>query len=76
MDDLQRYRKAVDAYWPAVDSFFDELPGDLYRQSRLLRENMAVARSTTGEFHDILRRPHDHPLLHYHLSIQYLFLTY
>ena len=67
MDDLQRYRKAVDAYWPAVDSFFDELPGDVYRHGRLLRENMAVARSTTGEFHDILRRPHDHPLLHYHL---------
>ena len=67
MDDLQRYRRAVDVYWPAVDSFFDALPGDLYRQGRLLRENLAVARSTTGEFHDILRRPDDHPLLHYHL---------
>jgi hypothetical protein len=67
VDELQRYRNAVDAYWPAVDSFFDELPGALYRQGRLLRENMAAARSASGEFHDILRRPDDHPVLHYHL---------
>jgi hypothetical protein len=67
VDELRRYREAVDGYWPAVDAFFDELPGDLYRQGKLLRENLASQRSATGEFHDILRRTDDHPLLHYHL---------
>ncbi len=66
MDELDRSRRAVDAYWPAVDRFFDELPGDLYRQGRLLREALAVRHSHTGVFHDILRRPEDPPLLHYH----------
>lgn len=67
MDDLERYRSAVDAYWPAVDAYFDDLPGNLYRQGRLIRENLAVRFSVTGEFHDILRKPDDHPVLHYHL---------
>ena len=67
MDELQQYREKVDAYWPQIDEYFDGLPANLYRQGRLLRENLAVAHSETGDFHDILRKPDDHPLLHYHL---------
>ena len=67
MDELRRYRGAVDAYWPTVDDVFDRLPVGLDQQGRLLREDLAARLSPTGEFHDILRRPDDHPLLHYHL---------
>jgi len=67
VEDLERYREAVDTYWQSVDIFFDDLPDENYRMGRLLRQNMAAAQSTTGSFHDILRRPNDHPLLHYHL---------
>ena len=67
MEELAQYRSSVDVYWSGVDRYLDELPGGLYRQGRLLRENLALQHSLTGAFHDILRRPDDHPLLHYHL---------
>jgi len=69
LDELEAFRGRVDAHWPAVDQYLDGLPGDLYRQGRLLRENLALRHSPTGDFHDILRGTRDHPLLHYHLWI-------
>ncbi len=67
MEDFARYRAAVDCYWDPVDRFFDELPGELYAQGVLLRQDLAMRWSSTGDFHDILRSPDAHPLLHCHL---------
>jgi hypothetical protein len=53
--------------WPAAQKFFDTLPTDLFHQSMLLRHNLALKFSESGQFKDILCRPQDYPLLDQHL---------
>ncbi len=63
----EQYQPLRDQIWPAVDQFFDSLPPPLFRQSVLLKNNLATLYSDTGQFKDILRREQDLPLLYLHL---------
>ncbi len=59
----QPYRKK---YWPAIEQFFGELPPPLFEQGVLLKNNLALRYSDTGQFGDILAREQDLPLLYLH----------
>jgi len=48
-------------YWEEVETFFNELPSQLFHQGRLLRNNLAVHYSDTGSLRDILNRENDYP---------------
>jgi hypothetical protein len=61
------YRNGIDRFWDSLEVEFDSLPPNLYRQSRLLRQNLGIAYSSTGDFRDILREPDASPILHQHL---------
>ena len=63
---IDRYKAKRDQFWPEVEQFFSNLPPSLYRQSVLLKNNLAIAYSDTGQFKDILSRDRDHPLLYLH----------
>jgi len=55
-----------DQYWPEVEQYFSSLSPHLFRQGVLLKNNLAIAYSDTGQFKDILSRDRDHPLLYLH----------
>ena len=67
MDLTEKFQTRCSQFWSEVEQFFGTLPGQLFRQGILLRTNMAVSLSDTGEFKDILRRDYDCPLPYLHL---------
>lgn len=66
MDVFQRHRAAVDDFWPEVEAFFDGLHGELFAEGVLLQERLAMDSSPTGAVGDVLRAPHQPPVLHWH----------
>lgn len=56
-----------DEYWPEVEQFFDGLAPSLYPLGVLLKNNLAIQYSDSGQFKDILTRGQDYPLLDLHL---------
>ena len=67
MESLGLYRSAVDPFWDRLETDLDFLPPHLNRQSRLLRQTLAVRYSSTGSFRDILRSSDADPVFHRHL---------
>jgi hypothetical protein len=53
-----------------IEEYFDNLPPELYRQGRLLRNNLAVHFSNTGRLGDILSSLGDYP----HADMPFCFL--
>jgi hypothetical protein len=66
MDLTEKYQIQRNQFWPEVEHFFGSLPPHLFRQGVLLRTNMAISLSDTGEFKDILCRDRDYPWPHLH----------
>jgi len=66
MDWFSAYQPLRAQYWPPVEQFFGNLPPFLHRQATLLKNNLAISCSDTGQLADILCRPADHPLLYLH----------
>lgn len=66
LDWAAKYQPQRDRYWLEAELFFNRLPPQLHRQSVLLKNNLATFYSDTGQFKDILRRPHDPPFLYLH----------
>ncbi len=62
-----KHQAKREEFWPEVEQFFGHLPPRLFRQGVLLKNNLATFYSDTGQFKDILKRDHDHPLLCLHL---------
>lgn len=60
------YQPSRDRYWPEIETFFSQLPPHLFRQSVLLKNNLATFYADSGQFKDILRRDRDHPMLYLH----------
>jgi hypothetical protein len=58
---IERFQEKSTRYWDDIEAFFDSLPGRLYRQGRLLRNNLAVHFSDSGFTRDILTRTGDYP---------------
>lgn len=58
---IEPFQEKSTRYWDDIEAFFDCLPGRLYRQGRLLRNNLAVHFSDTGFTRDILTRTGDYP---------------
>lgn len=56
-----------DEYWPEIEQFFDGLAPSLYPLGVLLKNNLAILYSGSGQFKDILTRRQDYPLLDLHL---------
>ena len=56
-----------DEYWPEVEQFFDGLAPSLYPLGLLLKNNLAILYSGSGQFKDILTRSQDYPALDLHL---------
>lgn len=54
---------SVDRFWDGLEMDLDSLPTHLYRQSRLLRQNLGIRYSPTGAFRDILGTPDANPSL-------------
>ncbi|RME98920.1 MAG: hypothetical protein D6768_16180, partial [Chloroflexi bacterium] len=55
---------AIRNHWfPVVEQFFGTLPPPLFETGVLLKNNLAIRFSDSGEFRDILLRRHDLPLL-------------
>jgi hypothetical protein len=48
--------------WQTALQYFNSLPTDLFQKVMLLSHNLGMQMSETGQFRDILRRPHDYPL--------------
>lgn len=67
LDTVVDYRNRIDRFWDALEIEFDSLPPNLYRQSRLVRQNLGIVYSSTGGLRDILREPDASPILHQHL---------
>jgi len=67
LEEFTDYRNGIDRFWNSLEVEFDSLPPNLYRQSRLLRQNLGIAYSSTGGLRDILREPDASPILHQHL---------
>jgi hypothetical protein len=55
-------------YHSEVEAFFGQLPPELFRRGVLLRHDLAMAFSDTGQFEDLLRRPSDPPWLDWHFA--------
>ena len=66
MNLIARYQPQRNRFWPEVEDFFTNLPPQLFRQSILLKNNLATFYADTGQFSDILSREHDHPCLYLH----------
>ena len=66
MDYFTKYQPKREQYWPEVERFFGALPPQLGQQGTLLKNNLAIDYSDTGQFKDILGRPQDYPLLYLH----------
>jgi hypothetical protein len=63
MDWSTQYHTTRARFWQKVEAFFDNLPPRLQQQGRLLRNNLAVHFSRSGDFSDILSRRDDYPQL-------------
>jgi hypothetical protein len=63
MNCIDQYHSRREKCWDEVERFFNNLTPHLYRQARLLRNNLASQFSDTGNFHDILSRATDYPPL-------------
>lgn len=63
MTSLGESRQRYDTHWEELESYFDHLPSQLYRQGRLLRNNIAIHYSHSGKLSDILLRTGDYPQL-------------
>lgn len=63
-DRFVRYQQKRARYWPQIIEFLGRLPVPLFEQARLVQHNLGTALSDTGQFCDILKREHDHPLLY------------
>lgn len=70
MNWFSKYHAARKLYWPTVEQFFGNLPPSLHRRATLLKNDLAIQYSDTGQFADILSRQHDHPLLYLHFWLQ------
>lgn len=66
MDEFTTYYPQRIKAWPAVEQFFGSLPPHLHRRAALLKNDLAILHSDSGQFIDILNRRHDHPLLVLH----------
>ncbi len=60
------YHSRRGRYWPEVERYFSHLPPPLYRRGALLKNNLAIAYTDSGQFQDILSREQDYPLLSLH----------
>lgn len=56
-------RPRYDTYWGEIEAYFNRMPSRLYRQGRLLRNNIAIHYSNSGKLSDILLRTWDYPRL-------------
>lgn len=61
-----KYRPRRQKQWPEIEQFFGNLPPRLFEQGALLKNNLAVAYSDSGQFSDILAGPRHFPLLYLH----------
>ena len=66
MNLIARYQSQRNRFWPEIENFFTSLPPTLFRQSILLKNNLATFYAETGQFSDILSRENDHPGLYLH----------
>ncbi|MCB9107711.1 MAG: hypothetical protein H6633_26175 [Anaerolineales bacterium] len=66
MNLIARYQPQRNRFWPEIENFFTRLPPTLFRQSILLKNNLATFYAETGQFSDILSRENDHPGLYLH----------
>jgi hypothetical protein len=66
MDWSVKYQPQRDQYWPMVEQVLASLPPPLFRQTVLLKDNLATFYTHSGRVQDILSRPHDPPLLYWH----------
>ena len=64
MEWFTNYQGMRDRCWPEVEQYLGSLPPRLFRQGALLKNNLAILYSSTGQFKDILCCPQDHPLLY------------
>lgn len=67
MNLIARYQPQRNRFWPEIENFLTRLPPTLFRQSILLKNNLATFYTETGQFSDILSRENDHPGLYLHL---------
>lgn len=63
---ITKYQRQRRQFWPDVEQFFSNLPPGLFQQGALLKNNLAIACTATGQFQDILSREQDYPLLYLH----------
>jgi len=61
MSRVEPYQTRREQHLQKIEAYFDNLPVGLYRQGRLLRNNLAFHYSDTGDFSSIITRADSYP---------------